>query len=176
VDTLARPDRVLVYDFAVVPDELGKGGRDAQASSTGPEAQTKEHIRVGEAFAKALTANLLQELRNRGIDAYRPTESAPPGPNTASINGRFLRVSQRDGSTLIGFGLGTSQLRTYIRIFQGTGFNLRLVAEAESTTRSNLKSGLDPMLESKLEADAKQTAAQVAERVADYYKRHGWIK
>src|SRR5687768_5035606 len=84
-DTLVRPDRVLVYDFAVVPDELEiKGGLDAQVSGgTGSDVQTQEDIQVGKAFAKALTDNLLQELRDRGIDAHRATDAAPPGPNTA---------------------------------------------------------------------------------------------
>ena len=177
-DTLARPDRVLVYDFAVVPDELAiKGGPDAQVSGgTGSDVQTQEDIQVGKAFARALTENLLQELGHRGIGAHRASEAAPPGPNTASIRGRFLRSRLKDRSTLVGFGVRDGQVRTHIQIFQGTGFNLRLVAEAESTTQSNLKPGLDPMLGSKVEADAKQTAAQVAERVADYYKRQGWIK
>ena len=175
-DTLARPDRVLVYDFAVVPDELEKGDRDARASGTGSEAQTQEDIQVGKAFAKALTENLLQELGHRGIGAHRASEAAPPGPNTASIRGRFLRSRLKDRSTLVGFGVRDGQVRTHIQIFQGTGFNLRLVAEAESTTQSNLKPGLDPMLDSHVEADAKRTAAQVADRMADYYKRQGWIK
>jgi uncharacterized protein DUF4410 len=177
-DTLARPDRVLVHDFAVIPDELEiKGGLDAQVSGgTGSEAQTQEDIQVGKAFAKALTDNLLQELRDRGIGAHRATEAAPPEANTASIRGRFLRTRQKDRSTLVGFGLGGGQVRTQIQIFQGTGFNLRLVAEAESATETDLKPGLGPNLGSTVEADAKRTASEVAERIGEYYKRQGWIK
>jgi hypothetical protein len=178
VDTLARPDRVLVHDFAVVPDELAiKGGPDASAlRGAGADAQTKEDIEVGQDFARALAENLLRELRHRGIDCDRAAAAAPPGPNTASIRGRFLRTRQSDRSTLVGFGFRDGQVRTHIQIFQGTGYNLRLVAEAQSTIESNLKPGLGSSLAATVEADAKRTAVQVAERIADYYKRQGWIK
>lgn len=177
-DTLARPDRVLVYDFAVVPDELAiKGGPDAQPlGGAGADAQTKEEIEVGQDFARALAENLLRELRHRGIDSDRAAAAAPPGPNTASIRGRFLRTRPNDRSTLVGFGVRDGQVRTHIQIFQGTGYNLRLVAEAESTIESNLKLGSSPTTAAIIEADSKRAAAQVAERIADYYKRQGWIK
>jgi hypothetical protein len=152
-----------------------KGGLDPQASGgTGTEAQSREDIQVGQAFAKALTDSLVQELRNRGIEAYRATGAAPPAPNTASIKGRFLRTSQRDGSTLVGFGLSRGQVRARIQIFQGTGISLGLVAEAETATTSSLKPGLGPMVGAAVEADAKRAAMEIAERIADYYKRQGW--
>ena len=175
-DGLARPDRLLVYDFAVTPDELEiKGGLDPQASGgIGTEAQTREDIQVGQPFAKALTDSLVQELRNRGIEAQRATAAAPPGPNTASIKGRFLRTSQRGGSTLVGFGLSDGRVRARIQIFQGTGLSLGLVAEAETATPSSLKPGSGPMVGATVEADAKRAATEIAERVADYYKRQGW--
>lgn len=177
-DTLARPDRVLVYDFAVVPDELAiKGGPDAQPlGGAGTDAQTKEEIEVGQDFARALAENLLRELRHRGIDSDRAAAAAPPGPNTASIRGRFLRTRPNDRSRLVGFGFRDGQVRTHIQIFQGTGYNLRLVAEAESTIESNLKLGSGPTTAAIIEADSKRAAAQVAERIADYYERQGWIK
>ena len=177
-DTLVRPDRVLVHDFAVVPDEVAiKGGPDAQAlGGAGADVQTKEDIEVGQDFARALAENLLRELRDRGIDCDKATAAPPPGPNTASIRGRFLRTRQSDRSTLVGFGFRDGQVRTHIQIFQGTGVTLRLVAEAESTTESNLKPGLSPTTAAIVEADAKRTAVQVAEKIADYYKRQGWIQ
>jgi hypothetical protein len=178
VDTLPRPDRVLVYDFAVVPDESSiKGGPDASAlGGAGADAQTKEDIEVGQDFARALAENLLRELRHRGIDGDRADAVPAPGPNTAWIRGRFLRTRQSGRSTLVGFGVRDGQVRTHIQIFQGTGINLRLVADAESTIESNLKPGLGPTTAATVEADAKRAAAQVAERIMDYYKRQGWIK
>jgi hypothetical protein len=102
--------------------------------------------------------------------------------------------------TLIGFGLGASHVRTHVQIFQGTGANMRLVAEGETSTESNLKPGLGPMLGlgavtgglalagavggtatvaneavfATVQEDAKRTAKQIAERIGDYYRAQGW--
>jgi hypothetical protein len=87
-----------------------KEGVDADAGGgSGPDAQMTEDIRIGNMFAKALTDSLVAELRNRGIDAYREADAAPPGPDTASIKGRFLRA---DGSMVTGFGLSASRARS----------------------------------------------------------------
>jgi hypothetical protein len=176
-DTLVRPDRVLVYDFAATPTELeAKYGLDAQTSGgTGPQAQTQEEIRVGRTFAKALTDNLLQTLRSRGIDSYRAGESPPPGPNTASIKGRFMRPGRPDGPMVAGFGVADGLVHTNIEIYQGTGLNLQVVAQAEIATTSNLSPKLNSAPDATIEADARQTATQVADRIVDYYKRRGWI-
>ena len=175
---LPPPDRMLVYDLAVTPSDLEViGGLDPQASGgTGAEAQSEGEIRTGKAFAKALTDSLVEELRRGGIDAYRASESGSPGLNTASIKGRFLRTSQKDGSTLVGFGLGGGQVRARIQIFQGTGLNLRLVSEADITTPSNLKPTSGSTLDAAIGTDAKTTAVQVANRIAEYYRRQGWIR
>jgi hypothetical protein len=176
--TLARPDRVLVHDFAVTPDESGIGvGVDSRTSEgTGSAEQTQDDIRVGKSFATALTDSLVGELRRGGIDAYRASEAAPPGENTASIKGRFLRTSQKGENTLVGFDLASGQVRTHIWILQGTELGLGVVAEGDTVTPTNLKPGLGPRLGGAVEAGAKQTAAQVAERIVDYYKRRGWIE
>ena len=76
---------------------------------------------------------------------------------------------------LVGFGIAR-QVFTHVRIFQGTGLRLGLVAEADVATKSNLQSGLGPLLEDTVQADAKRTATEIAERIADYYRRQGWIK
>ena len=175
---LPPPDRLLVYVLAVSPSELEViGGPDPQAAGgTGAEAQSEEDIRTGKAFTKSLTDSLLEELRRRGIDAYRASESGAPGLNTASIKGRFLHTSQKDDSTLVGFGLDGGEVRARIQIFQGTGYNLRLVSEVDITTPSNLKPTPGSTLDAAIATDTKKTAEQVANRIAEYYRRQGWIK
>ena len=193
-DTLAKPDRLLVYDFAVSANELeAKYGLDPQASGgVGSEAQTAEDIQVGKIFAKALSDSLLEELRSRGIDAFRGSDAAPPKENTVSIRGRFLRISQRDGSTLVGFGLKGGRVRIDVQFYQGTGLTLSLVAKGEVDTRINLKPGMTTMLTAAtgaggsgavanqavtetIQSDAKRTAQAVAERVTNYYREREWI-
>ena len=167
---LPQPDRVLVFDFAVTPEEAGVD------PGIGSLPQTQEDMQVGKAVAQALSVNLVKELRSRGIDAYRANETAPPGETTASIKGRFLRDDRGTSttSTPVGFALGGSQVRTRIQFLQGTGLKLQLVGEAETATPSSLKPGIGA--NAAVETDAERTAQAVAERVVTYYKQEGWIK
>jgi hypothetical protein len=180
-DTLAKPDRLLVYDFEVAPGKMDfeRGPASAISPAVNSDAQTDEETRIGKAMAKALTDGLLRELRSRGIaNAYRATESSPPGEDTASIKGRFLRQTQGD-RTGAGFSLGSGQVRTHIWMFQGTGLALRLVAESETATPSELKRGIGVAnagdASASVGADAARIAKEVADRIVEYGKRRGWM-
>ena len=144
-DTLVRPDRVLVYDFAVVPSEFDivYGADTRSVGNSGSQTGSTEDTKVGRAFAKVLTEKLVEELRGRGINSYRASESTPPGDSTASIKGRFIRMNQADGRLITGFDFSDGQVRTNIQILQGSELRLRVVAEAETSTSSNLKPGLE---------------------------------
>jgi len=166
---LPRPDRVIVYDFAVTSADADV---DRSIRSTAP--QTEEEIQVGRALAKALSKNLLSELGSRGITAYLVSETSPPGETTASIRGQFMRINPREGTTVVGFGFGRSEVRTHIQVFRGTGLNLSLVGEADAVTPSSLKAGTAPG--AAVDADAKRIAQELAERVVNYYRQEGWIK
>ncbi len=146
---VARPDRVIVHDFAVTPRDVGLdrglGPRAAREVSAGP--QSEEEVRVGQAVARALSDKLVQNLRDHGINAARAGEKGSPGPTTASVTGEFLRIDQGDRTlrTMVGFGLGGSELRTRIHIYQGAGRSARLVAEgAAAAPRSPAKRSLRP--------------------------------
>ena len=203
---LPRPDRVLVYDFAVTPQDvdLDRGIGPKIMRGTGSAAQTEEEIKVGKVVARVLSDSLVKELRGRGIDAHLASNAAPAGETTASIRGRFLHIDQGDRTmrTVIGFGLGGSQVRTHIQVYQGAGDSARLVAEGETVTKSSLKPGMGPLVGvgaiagtagtaaavsggttlvsetflQTVEADARRTAKEIADRVSGYYKERGWIE
>ena len=76
---LPKPDRVLVYDFAVTPEEVdldrGLGPTVMREVTSG--SQTQEEIQLGHAVAKALTESLVEDLRQQGINAYRAVDARP---------------------------------------------------------------------------------------------------
>lgn len=166
---LSRPDRVLVFDFAVTPEEAG-----AERQS-GAVVQTEEDVRVGKALARALSANLVSELRSRGIEAARAADSAAPGETTASVRGKFLRTDGGDStSNTVGFTLRDGRVRTRVQLLQGTGLKMQLVGEGDTVTPSGLKPGAAG--DATVDADAQRTAQVLAERIAGYYRQEGWIK
>ncbi len=166
---LPRPDRVLVFDFAVTPGEAKAERRSAAA------LQTEEDVRVGKALARAVSVNLVSELRGRGIEAERAADGAAPGEITASVRGEFLRTDASDSSSnTVGFTLSGGRVRTQVQVVQGTGLSLQLVGEGQIVTPSGLKGGAAG--DAAVDADAKRIAQALAERIADYSRQEGWIK
>jgi Domain of unknown function (DUF4410) len=202
---LPRPDRVLVYDFAVTPEQVSLDrGILPRVMRTVAPPQTEEEIKVGEVVARALSDTLVLELRAHGIDAHLASKSAPAGETTGSIRGRFVHIDEGDQTmrTVIGFGFGGSQVRTHVQIFQGPDSDARLVAEGDTVTQSGLKPGMGPAVGvgaiagragtaaavsgaatvvsetffQTVEADAKRTAKEIADHINRYYKERGWIE
>jgi len=164
-ESLPRPDRVIVEEFAISPDPL--------SSTAPPVKQSAEELKVGGALAKKLAENLVAELRRRKIEAYRMGETAAPGDVTVSIKGQFLRARPTSDTKIVGFESGSGVIRTHLYIFQGGGLRVNLVAEGDTETRTEIKPGV---AESTLDAGARQVAVQIADRIADYYDQRGWLK
>jgi hypothetical protein len=163
---LPSPDRVLLHDFELTPANAERNWDILPQTmrSAGPAGQT-EKLQVGGTAVKVLADSLIQELRNRGIGVQRAAEAVPPEINTFSIRGRFLSVSQADRG-----------MRARVWFYQGTGSNLRLVAETDAAVRRELQFG-SAAKEAALvveETDARLIAKELAERVAGYYREQGW--
>jgi len=201
---LPQPDRIIVHDFAVTAADvaLDRGLGPRMMRDTGSGAQSEEEVHVGQAVTKALTDNLIRNLREHGLDAQRAAAAAPPGATTASIVGEFQRAGQggRTVRTMIGLGLGSSEVRTRVQIYQGARPNVRLVAESATRTSGSLRPGMALMLPlaagagtlattavvaggsaiasetffATVEADAKRTAEAVVQRIGDSYQLQGW--
>ena len=203
---LPRPDYVLVYDFAVTPDEVElDGGLGVNLIRLINETvPTEEKVRVGRALARVLAVNLATELRMRGIKARRAGDNALPDETVAFIKGQFLRIDEGSGAlrTVVGFGLGGTEIQTHVQLFHEADGNTQLVAEADTATRPSLKPGAPPIIAAgwaagsilygavgaglttltseefyeTVEADAKRTAGKLADWVADYYRQQGWLQ
>jgi hypothetical protein len=175
-DRLPRPDRLLVYDFAVTPGEsdIAYG---ADTRTVGAQTDLQPEIQLAKTFAAAVTKHAVEELRSRNIQAFAASEAAPPGENldTALIKGRFLRMSESDRTMITGFAIADGQVRTKIQVWQGSGLQATVVAEAETSTATSLRPGT-ANTSAIIDGDAKRTAAQIADRIVDYYNRRGWLK
>jgi len=204
-EQLPKPDRVLVYNFAVTHEDvmLDRGIGPEIVRDLGNSDQTDEEVRVGRIVTSALAENLVKDLRTGGIQAYRASDAPPPSRTTVSIKGQFVRVDQgnRTVRLLVGFGFGGPLLQTLIQVYQGAGSEARLIGEAETATETGMKPGLGLMIPfgvvagmldkaasvsgtttatseaffTTVEGDAKRTAKEAARHVAEYYRRHGWI-
>jgi len=187
------PNAVMVYDFAVSPNEVGldRGVASKIKSDSEDYDQTKEEIKVGRIVADALSKYLVAELQKMDIAAFRAKPGSSPTETTLVISGQFLQVDQgnRTVRTLVGFGLGGTELRTRVDAYQGG----ELIAEAYTRSKSGLKPGMAVMAPagaaavaggttvvsevflSTVEADARRTAKAVAKEIGKAYVRKGWL-
>lgn len=199
------PDHVLVYDFAVKAEDvqLDQGVGPKLARGAGNATQTEEELRVGRMVADALSTELIKELGKNGIVAQRAKGfSGVKTDLTVEVTGRFLRVDEGDRTkrTLVGFGMGGSEVRTIVQGFQGQASNRRLIGEGRTKAKSGLKPGMllpigvsagvgnatgavvagaatagSEALSANVAAIARQTAQQIAEAMRTDWVRLGWL-
>jgi hypothetical protein len=197
---LPRPDMVIVNDFAVTSAEIkldqgvmAKVMRDSDSRSI-----SEEENKVGHLVASKLSESLVEELRKVGIKATRAGSQVKPSKTTLMLTGQFITIDKGSQTkrVWIGFGMGGSELRTRIQATQG----IRLIAEAETVTKSSVKPGMLTSLgigaaastvvpiviggvltgvsETFLgivEKDAARTAKEVAKKVEKAYQDRGWL-
>ena len=67
-ERLARPDRIIVYDFAVTPGEVPAESAVA-SEAAGAAPQTAEDIAVGRQLGAAVAKRLVTDLQEMGLPA-----------------------------------------------------------------------------------------------------------
>jgi hypothetical protein len=197
---LAKPDMIIVHNFAVTPGEvkLDEGLLATTMRDDKNREPNAEEKRVGYLVSEKLASSLVQELRDKGINAVRPGGGVQATDTTVTLNGEFLNIDQGNQSerVWVGFGMGGSEIRTRIQAVQ----NGQLVAQADTKTKSSLKpgmlasagtaaaaesgaalavgaatTGLSESFLATVDADAKRTAKEVAERIHKAYVNRGWL-
>jgi hypothetical protein len=201
---LPRPDRVLVYDFAVSENDVklnsAIGARLANLVTGAQE--NEEQVKVGRAVAKALAESLVKELDQLGLPVEHASSATIPTARTVMIHGQFLTIDEgnRLRRMAIGFGVGGTDLRTKVQVYQGMEAAPLLLKEFEANAESSKKPGMGPMVgvgaaatsaasaaavssgvgvgtefDQTVEGDAKRTAKEVAKPLSEFFAGQGWI-
>jgi hypothetical protein len=166
-DPLPRPDMVLVYDFAVSPEQvsLNRGlfarvGREVSSASV-----TEDEAKIGREVAEGFAVELVKRIQRLGLPAERASadQAAPPG--TLAITGQFLSIDEgnRMRRAMIGFGAGQSEVRALAQVALQTAHGPLLAEEFETSGASARTPGVAPMIGPGL---AVRGAAGVASSVA----------
>jgi hypothetical protein len=198
---LPKPDRVLVRNYAFTRSEveLDGGLGPSLLRSVSGEATTQEERDAGQAASNALAEELVKQLQENGIPAERANRQTPYGPTTLMIAGQFVTLDEGNQTvrTVIGFGLGGSEVRTITKVFQGG----RLVAEGETVAKSGYKPGagvtlgagaaagtaavaagvaagtttVSELMMTSVEVGARRSAREIADRIHQAYVERGWL-
>src|SRR5574341_284222 len=122
---LPRPDRILVYDFSVSPEDvkLDKGLSPEITRLTKGTSRTEEELKVGREVADALSKELVKEIQSLGLPAERfGVESISYRGNIMRIEGQLLSIDEgnRTERTMIGLGAGRSEVDAHVQVYETT--------------------------------------------------------
>jgi len=199
---LAKPERILVYQFASsTADRSGSDGDDGYASPSTPP--TSEQLEAGRQLGAEVAKRLVDEINDMGLTAV--VGNGAPGPRVGDIviKGHFESIDE--GSAVkrmaIGFGSGKAELNTVVvgyvmteqglkrvgggSIDSGGGKGPGLFVPIAVTVATANPIGLIVGGAAKIEGEAsgrttiegagKRTADAIAERMQKRFEQEGWI-
>jgi Domain of unknown function (DUF4410) len=203
---LQQPSRVLVYDFAVSPDEVeldsGISGDIKDLVNQSP--RTDQERAIGRQVAAALAAHLVKEISALGIPAIRASTNAPVAGRALVIKGQFVSVDEGNQAerVVIGCGLGRTDVRALVEAYDYNDGKKVLLEKFGINARSGDKPGMAETMgvgaiaghlatsavvstglavgseefTANVDADADRTAKAIAKQLKDVYIGQGWLQ
>lgn len=202
---LPRPERVLIYNFAVSPQDVQQNssifarlGRTIENTD-----QTAEEMQLGREVADALATQLTQKIADMGLNPLRADQNMPVTPRSIVVTGHFAKIDEgnRLRRTVIGLGAGQSSMESAVRVFAPghTGLQELIVFQAHADSgnmpgaavmgpagaaagagtaavvATNVALGGAKSYRSGAAQQAEQMADQIAAQLAKYFVQQGWI-
>jgi hypothetical protein len=150
---LPRPDLMLVYDFAVSPDEVKLDtGLSAELKQKYEEhkgtSRTAEEIKVGHKVADAVAEELVKKIRSYGLMADRGFGLPQASGKTYLIKGQLLSIDEgnRTERVVVGLGAGRTSVQANVQVYELTPEGKKLVDDMRGTAKSGRKPGMGEMM------------------------------
>jgi hypothetical protein len=136
---LAKPDLVLIHDF------IPPGEEDDPADQT-PTPETLKKTETCREANEVIFDTLSEEMKKLGFPIQRAIDPIPAISNILTIEGEFLCLDEGNSFTrlLIGFGAGSAQVNTIVRIYLESGDQKELLQEFMATVETSDKAGIGP--------------------------------
>jgi hypothetical protein len=198
---LARPARIIVYDFAASASDLPAGYNLAIAA---PSAQqTSDDVSLGRTLGAEVAKDLVVELQGMGLPAVPAAGQPAAQVNDITIVGYFVSIDSGNIAKrfAIGFGSGAPELETVVEVYVMSDQGLRRLGSAELNSAGSKGPGAALPLavtvatgnpiglivssafkvqgelsgRTTIEGSAKRTAKEIAEQLKVGAQRQGWI-
>ncbi|HUJ78686.1 MAG TPA: DUF4410 domain-containing protein [Nitrospiria bacterium] len=131
-----RPDRILVYDFAVTPDEveLDQGlGADLKAQiehESSLTARTAQEIKIGHTVVNVMSEELVKAIQGYGFPVERAL-GLPKRKNgrTLLVKGQLFSIDEGNSTEriVIGLGAGRTSVRARVQLYDLTPEGMKKV-------------------------------------------------
>ena len=150
---LPRPDHILVYDFAVTPQEveLDKGlSADLMQKYLEHKGTSRsaEEIKVGHKVADALAEELVNKIRSYGLMAERAFGLPSADGKVLMVKGQLLSIDEgnRTERVAIGLGAGRTSVQANVQVYEMTPEGKQEVDSLRGTAKSGRKPGMGEMM------------------------------
>jgi len=203
-ERIARPDRILVYDFGSTPDDIPPDSSIANQFDEPSTPPTEKQLEEGRKLGAEVAKDLADEISAMGLPGLRAVDQPSPRPGDLVIRGYFVSVDE--GSTakrmIVGFGSGAADLKTFVEGYLMTDQGLRRLGSGEID--SGAKGGTPGLLvplavtiatanpiglavggavkvageasgSSTVEGSGKRTAKLIAKELRVKFEEQGWI-
>jgi len=153
VAQLAKPSLILVYDFAVTPEEVELDkGLSADLMRKYEEhkgsSRTAEEIKVGHKVAEVLAQELVKKIRSFGLWAERGFGLPQGDSKDLLIKGQLLSVDEgnRTERVVIGLGAGRTSVQANVQVYEMTPEGKKEVDALRGDAKSGDKPGMGEMM------------------------------
>jgi hypothetical protein len=200
---LARPDHILVYDFAATSGDVAAGSALEGRTAPHTTPQTPDQIAIGRQLGRDVARELVSEIRKMGLSAFRAEGGPYPVSGDLVIKGYLVAADpgSQDERMLVGFGEGAATLQVAVEGYEVTRTGLRLLGSGSTAATGSKTPGLlvgaatlvatgnpvgllvggatKAMGESSgsetVQGQAKQTADEIAKALKARFQEQGWI-
>jgi hypothetical protein len=116
---LPKPERILVYDFAVSQEEVKEYQGIMRQQPTIKNAAERERL-IAQEVKDALAEEMVDALRRLGFVVERVPRGSKATGNDLLVDGQFLTVDEGNPlhRLVIGFGTGSSFVHTQVQVYQ----------------------------------------------------------
>lgn len=199
---IARPDRIIVYDFAATPAELPPEVAIAGQGVATP-LLTPQQLQAARLLGAKTAEKLVADLQAMGLPAVRATGQPAPRPGDGLVVGYFTVFDPGNATerVVLGFGAGGAQLTTVVHGYLMTEKGLKPLGSGEVQAGSGkMPGGAVPLVvavatanpvgllvggaakaygemsgSDTIEGAAERTARQIADRIQITAEQQGWI-
>jgi len=200
---IARPDRIIVHDFAMTPADVPDGSAVAGQYAQHSTPQTAKEIEVSRKLGAQVAKELVAEIRGMGLPAVQAAGQPAPRIGDIVIMGYFESIDTGSAvkRIVLGFGSGTAELQTAVKGYLMTEQGLRRLGSGEVGSGGSKMPGVAVPLavavesgnpiglivsggmkvegevtgNSTIEGAAKRTAKAIADQLRAACQKQGWI-
>ena len=202
-ERIARPDRIIVYDFAATPADIPAWSAAAGQYATPSTPQTAEEIDVGRELGEWVAQELVADIQGMGLPAVRAAGQPAPRVGDLMLVGYFESIDTGSAAkrVVLGFGSGEADLDTAVEGYLMTDRGPRLLGSGKVGSEGGKTPGvLVPLAvvaatanpvglvvggavklhgeatgRTTIKGAAKRTAKLITDELRVAFQRHGWI-